>query len=557
MCTTMIVTKGATADGSMMVTHSDDNELSDQRLIFVPAQDHAPGSVRGIIDGSADPYPRLVSKDRGPGYDLAGWPESPLIGTIPQVAHTFAYFDGSYGIMNEHNLMFGECTDGAKYQPNHVSQADAGKAGTQCRLFYSAELSRIALERCRTAREAVELMGSLIDTYGYFSTGETLLVGDEDEAWVFEMCALPDEQYHSAWIAQRVPDGTVFVAANEFRIRDVDPDNPDQIFSKLLLPGVKKLGWADPDQGPIDWLKAVSAGEYSHPYYSLRRVWRVFDRVNPDLGLSPWVDGGGYTRDYPFSIAPREKLRLTDVFALYRDHYEGTQFDLTRDIAAGPYGDPNRFIGPYDGAQNNVSNEKMYGAWERAISIFYQGYTYVCQTRPGAPDLTKGLCWYGPDVSYTTCFAPFPSRVPSLPHIYQVGDPQLFSRDSAWWAFDFVANWARLNFQRMCKVDILPLQQQLESMELDLVRDWDEKCRQGCDARELAELCSQNAEEVVARWWALADRLIAKYSDGYINQPAAKPQNPAPVPIGYPSDWLEVTDYRDGPVSYDMTLRGD
>lgn len=554
MCTTMIITKGATADGSMMVTHSDDNELSDQRIIFVPAQDHAHDSQRDIVDGTNDAYPRLVSRQRGPGYWLPDWPETRSIGAIPQVAHTYAYFDGSYGIMNEHNLMFGECTNGAKYQPSHVSQADAQKTNQHCRLFYSAELSRVALERCKSAREAVELMGSLLDTYGYFSTGETLLVGDEHEAWVFEMCALPDEEYHSAWIAQRVPDGTVFVAANEFRIREIEANNPDQIFSDRLLPGLKKVGWADPEKAPVDWLQAVSDGEYAHPYYSLRRVWRVLDRVNPDLGLSPWVSGGGYTTDYPFSVTPREKLKLTDVFALYRDHYEGTQFDLTKGIAAGPYGDPNRYIGSYDGAQNNISNEKLYGAWERAISIFYQGYTYVAQTRPHAPDFTKGMLWYGPDVSYTTCFTPFPSKVLQLPTAYQIGDPQKFSRKAAWWAFDFVANWARLNFQRICNVDILPLQRQLEAQQAEHLKTWDDEFRNGGSLHELTALCDINANHVLECWWDMADRLIAKYSDGYVNPLPSSPQNQAPVPIGYPSEWLGATNYRNGPVTYDMSL---
>lgn len=553
MCTTMILTKGATADGSMMVTHSDDNELSDQRIIYVPAQRHLSNHLRGIVDGTNDAYPRLVSKERGPGYDTPEWPETALIGSIPQVPHTYAYFDGSYGIMNEHNLMFGECTNGAKYQPTHVTQDEAKRNHKHCRLFYSAELSRVALERCRTAREAVHLMGSLLDEYGYFSTGETLLVADEEEAWVFEMCALPDEEYHSAWIAQRVPDGTVFVAANEFRIREIQQDNPDQIFSKDLLSGLKKVGWADPESGPVDWLQAVSNGEYAHPYYSLRRVWRIFDRVNPDLGLSPWVSGG-YTTDYPFSVAPCEKLKLTEVFALYRDHYEGTQFDLTKGIAAGPYGDPNRYVGPYDGAQNNVSDEKMYGAWERAISVFYQGYTYVAQTRPDAPELTKGVLWYGPDVAYTTCFSPFPSKVQQLPHAYQIGDPQKFSRDAAWWAFDFVANWARLNFQRMCRVDIQPLQVQLEESQSRLLRAWDDKFKAGGSAEDLTVLCEENANLVLKSWWELADRLIAKYSDGYINPLPLAPQNTAPVAIGYPSEWLGVTNYRDGPVSYNMKL---
>jgi dipeptidase len=556
MCTTMIITCQAAKDGAMMVTHSDDNDLSDQRLIYVPAQDHPPGSWRGVVNGTDTYYPRLVSKERGPGYDTPGWPPTPLIGKIPQVPHTYAYFDGNYGIMNEHNLMMGECTNGAKYMPDAVSQDDAKATGQHCRFFYSAELSRVALERCKTARDAVTLMGSLIDEYGYFSTGETLLIGDGQEAWVFEMCALPDEQYHSAWIAQRVPDGTVFVAANEFRIRTVTPNNPNQIFSPNLLPGLKKLGWLPPS-GPVDWLVAISAGEYNHPYYSLRRVWRVFDRVNPDLGFSPWVSGGGYSTDYPFSIAPKKKLSAADVFALYRDHYEGTPFDMTKGVAAGPYGDPNRIYGSYDGAGFDISTHKLYGAWERPISVYYQGYTYVCQNRPKAPELTQGICWFAPDISYTSCFTAFPAKVEQLPRSYQVGDPQKFSRDAAWWAFDFVANWARLNFQRMVQVDIQPLQKQLEDAEVHVLLKWDQEAeKKDFSRKRLTQLSDENSNTILTDWWALADQLIAKYSDGFINQKPTRPQNLVPANIGYPSDWLGTTNYRNGPVTYDMQMDG-
>ena len=120
MCTTMIVTRGATADGSMVVTHSDDDELGDQRVIHVPAADHAPGSRRQIMKEDY-PYPRLVTDQRGPGYDTPGWPRSEPIGSVPQVPHTYAYFDGNYGIMNEHDLMMGECTNGANYEPAFVT----------------------------------------------------------------------------------------------------------------------------------------------------------------------------------------------------------------------------------------------------------------------------------------------------------------------------------------------------------------------------------------------------------------------------------------------------
>lgn len=550
MCTTMIVTKGASADGSMMVAHSDDDVLSDQRLIYVPAQDHEAGTMRQVFKEHYR-YPRIVTDRRGPGYDTPGYPKTEPIGHIPQVAHTYAYFDGNYGIMNEHNLMMGECTNGANYAPKDpVTAEEAMKTGQHIRLFFSSELSRVALERCKTARDAITLMGELIEEYGYYSTGETLLVADENDAWVFEMCALPDDEYHSAWVAQRVPDGQVFVAANEFRIREVKPDCADFMYSKLLFPGLEKLGWWDPQDGPLDWLRAVSPGEYNHPYYSLRRVWRVLDRVNPDLGLSPWVKDG-YTEDYPFSVRPRRSLDVRDVFALYRDHYEGTQFDLTQGVAAGPYGDPHRFTGPYDGNQNDVTEDKkFYGAWERAISVFYQGYTYVAQIRPRVPEATKGVLWFGPDVAYTTCFTPFFSKVAQLPQAYQIGSPQKLDRESAWWAFDFVGNWARLNFQRMTKVDIQPLQAELELKQMEDVQEVDVDVRNNPDqAVELiTKFCEDNASHVLERWWELADTLVVKYSDGYINLPPEE----GTKEIGYPSTWLNHTNYKKGPTSYDM-----
>lgn len=555
-CTTMIITPGASADGSMMVTHSDDDELGDQRLIFVPAKEQA-GSRK--IYPEAYAYPRIVTNDRGPAYDTKGYPPTEPVGTVPyadiwkilgrEQKTSLAYFDGNYGIMNEKNLMMGECTNAANYEPKANPKAGSGQPQ---RLFYSSELSRIALENCTTAREAVTLMGGLVDKYGVYDTGETLLVADENEGWVFEMCALPDTTYHSAWVAKRVPDGEFFVAANTFRIREVIRDDPDNFrYSKLLHPGLKKLKWWDEKtQGPVDWLRAVSPGEYNHPYYSLRRVWRAMDRVNPDLGLSPWVKDT-YTTDYPFSIRPKSGIDVAKVFSLYRDHYEGTQFDLTKGAAAGPYGDPHRFVGPYDGNQNNVdADKKFYGAWERSISVFYQGYTYVCQTRPKAPEYTKGVVWFGPDVSYTTCFTPFFARAAQLPRPYQTGSSQQFDPASAWWHFDLLGNWSRLNFQRMTEVDIKPVQRELEDAAMQDFLAMDQTVAGKTDEESLrliTEFGFNTASRVLDRWRDLTFTLFAKYSDGYVNIPGT------PVrAIGYPSDWLDTTNYKDGPISYDM-----
>ncbi|MDD4952764.1 MAG: C69 family dipeptidase [Desulfovibrionaceae bacterium] len=547
-CTTMIVTKGASADGSMIVAHSDDDELGDQRVIFVPAMDHKPGAERPVYrEGFA--YPRLVAKDRGPGYDTPGRAQSEILGYIPQVRHTYAYFDGNYGIMNERQLLIGECTDGAKYEPKARPRAGDNEPR---RMFYSTQLSRVALERCEKAADAVRLMGRLIDEYGYYGTGETLLVADVDEAWVLEMCALPDETHHSAWVAKRVPDGEFFVAANEFRIREINKDDPDTLYSKHLFPGLKKVGWWGPKKGAPDWLRAVSNGEYNHPYYSLRRVWRVMDRVNPDLALNPWVEDG-FTTAYPFSITPAKKIEVAEVFALYRDHYEGTPFDLTRGASAGPYGEPNRFAGPYEGGQNDVSDKKPAGAWERPISVYYQGYTYVCQARGWLPDAIGGLAWFGVDVSYTTCFVPFYAGVNDLPRAWQIGDPQKFSREPAFWAFNLVNNWARLSFRRMTRNDILPRQAEIEAAEAAKTPEIEAAAmalykKDPAQARAfLTRFCARNADQVLRTWWDLADELIAKYSDGYVNLPGKAARD-----VGYPAWWLKSAGYMDGPTGYGM-----
>ena len=171
-CTTMLITKGASEDGSVIVAHSDDSELFDQRLVYIPAADHEPGSLRPVyydasslgdrLDYHGYTLRRYVGTDRGPTYIDPDQPQSIPLGMIPQVEHTYAYFDGSYAVMNEHQLMFGECTDGAKIQQEPIP----GKL-----IFYSAELSSVAAERCTKAREAVELIGHLIETYGYYGTG--------------------------------------------------------------------------------------------------------------------------------------------------------------------------------------------------------------------------------------------------------------------------------------------------------------------------------------------------------------------------------------------------
>ncbi len=549
-CTTLLVTKGASEDGSVFVAHSDDSELFDQRLVYVPAADHKPGSMRPVYYDAASlgdkpeyhsyNLRRYVGNERGPTYMNDDYPQSIPLGYIPQVEHTYAYYDGSYAIMNEHQLMFGECTDGTKIQPDPVP----GKL-----IFYSAELSRVAAERCTKAREAVELIGHLLETYGYYGTGETLPIADPKEGWVIEMAPSP-EGTGGLWVAKKVPDGEVFVAANELRIREVDTDDPDMLYCKDLHDIARKHGWWKPEDGKLDWLKTVSEGEYSHPYYSLRRVWRLQSRLAPSRNLSPWVENG-FTREYPFSIKPDKKLGVRDVMNLYRDYYQGTEFDLSKGITAGPFGCPYRYPGPMDSSGDTGDpNAKLKGAWERPISIFRCGFSYVCQARDWLPDPVGGIVWFGPDEPMSTCYVPFYSGVTRIAKPYYTCDTSVFSQDSAWWAFNFVANWAGLKYSYIIK-DIQKMQDEIETALIDSIGIMDMKAAElyKSDPEKaiemITEYCEKQANETVREWWSFAWLLVAKYADGYVNTPGAMAKE-----VGYPDDWYQKSSWPQGPVSY-------
>ena len=545
-CTVFAITPGASEDRSMYVGHTNDGVGKDWRnvddisLSFVPAADHAPGEKRAVFF------------DPDSGSDAAGGASGGdsrlVLGYIDQVPHTYAYYTGSYGMMNEHQLLSAECTDYAKVELG----AAEGK-----RIFYSSELSNVALERCTEAREAVEVVGGLIDTYGYYGTGETLIFADPQEAWVIEICSSLDEADGGGlWVAQKIPDGEVFVAANEFRIREVAPGNPDQIYSADLFTKLEEAGVWSPADGTLDWLETVSYGEYSHPYYSVMRVWRIQDLLAPSLNLSPYVEDS-YTKAYPFTIAPDEKVNLTGAFSLFRDHYEGTGFDLSTGEAAGPFGNPYRYLGP-DDAHTNFQNgsyiEVRAGANPRAISEIFCSYSYVAQARSSLPDPVGGVLWFGPAVAYETVYAPIYAGSTNVSSAYATGDRFEYDPDAAYWTFDFVTNWAMLRYDAMIGT-ITAKQVELEAESIALVQQTDREAAELIAAgdgegaaRLLTNVTVMRGDEIVDEWHGLAGTLIVTYSNGLITDPATE----AVEEPGYPAWWLNETGYQYGPRVYEL-----
>lgn len=545
-CTIFAVTPGASEDGSMYVGHTNDGvgkdwrNIDDISLLHVPAADHAPGEKRQVFF------------DPDSGSDAAGGKGSTesglILGYIDQVPHTYAYYTGSYGMMNEHQLLSGECTNYAKVELGAVE----GK-----RIFYSSELSNVAMERCTKAREAVELVGGLIDTYGYYGTGETLIFADPEEAWVIEICSsLDPEDGGGLWVAQRIPDGEVFVAANEFRIRGVVPGNPDQIYSKDLFSQLEKAGIWSPADGPLDWLFAVSYGEYSHPYYSLMRVWRIQDLLAPSLNLSPYVEDS-YTIAYPFAVTPDEKVNLTRALSLFRDHYEGTEFDLSSGGAAGPFGNPYRYLGPADAHtdfQNESYMEVRPGANPRPVSAVFCSYSYVAQARSSLPDPVGGVLWFGPAVAYETVYAPIYAGSQNISIAYTTGDRLRYDAGTAYWTFDLLTNWATLRYDAM--IDAITAKQgELEAESIALVQETDRQAtgliaagdKDGA-ARLLTNFTVTRGDEIIGEWHDLTGTLIVTYANGLVTDPATE----AVEEPGYPAWWLNETGYQYGPRIYEL-----
>jgi dipeptidase len=545
-CTTFAVTKSASAEGSVFVGHTNDGfspgdiggSIKEDMVSFryIPAQNHTPGSLRPII---YDPNSgaKLVNSS------IVSQENDTIIGYINQVEHTYGYLTGVYGIINECQLMSGECTDYSKVFPD----AKEGK-----RIFYSSELSNIAMERCKTAKEAVNLTGRLIDDFGYYGSGETLIFADPREVWVIEMCGGTPSGRGGYWAAQRVSDGEVFVAANEFRIREIDPENEDQLFSQNLFSDAEKMGWYCPADGPMDWTEVFGAGEFLNPYYSLARVWRIMDRIAPSRNLSPYVEGP-FTREYPFSVAPDEKIDIREAFDLFRDHYEGSVFDLTKPPGGGAFADPYRNWGPLEDDDHPAPEKVKPGAWSRPISTDQCGYSYVAQARDWLPNAIGGICWLGLSSPSETCYAPFYAGITKLPVPYQNGSHWDLDMDTAFWPFEIVQNWARLMYSEMIP-SIRAEQMRLEEAALSRQVDIERRALQLFKKDEnlarsfLTEYTNSTSIENLESWKRLFELLVVTYRNCQYNNI----KNKTITNIGYPDWWLENAGYQYGPRVYDL-----
>ena len=290
-------------------------------------------------------------------------------------------------------------------------------------------------------------------------------------------------------------------------------------------------------------MRSVSGGEDNHPYYALRRVWRMFQRICPNVSLSPWVENV-YTKEYPFSLKVEKKLSLKQILNLFRDHYEGTEFDLTKGLAAGPYGSPSR---NYSAEEAKNCQEKK-GAWERPISYMYTVYSCISVSKK---DSLFGNFWFGFGEPFYTCYMPFYVGCKNLPQSVQKFNPLKYEENSPWRIFTFVSGWCNAFFYSLSLNDVLKEQNEIESEEY---RDCLEKEKEALVIYQknpeqvqnfLNTFVEKNTQKVLEKWKILGEELQVKYAAGYINVPVQGSK------VGYPSWWLEKAGYNKGPISYE------
>ena len=495
-CTNLLVTRGASQDGSVIITYTCDGEFH-PRLRYTPAADYDPGTM----------------------FELKDW-GGKVRGQIKQVAHTYAVV----GLMNEHQLAIAETTfDGRAELENPAG------------LLHYWDLMQIALQRARTAREAIKVITDLVAEYGYRSTGESISIGDTQEAWILEIIGPGPGGEGAEWVAVRLPDGTISAHANKARIGEFPFDDPDNcLHSDNVISFAVAKGYYDPQSGqPFRFCEAYCPATPKNQRYGDARVWSLFRRAAPSLQLSAdYHRAVAGAQPYPLWIKPDKKLAVADVFALMRDHYEGTDIDMTKGVDAGPYGTPNRWR-PITWTIDGVEY-----AWERPISTQQTGFSHVAQSRAWLPDAVGGVYWYGLDDTYFSCYVPLYCGIDALPESYMVGSLNRFSWDSAWWVFNFVANYANLRYADM-RTDIQSVQRELEGSFLALQPAVETTAAQLAKSdpalaqRYLTDYSVTHADLVVKRWRALGEHLIQKYNDGYVQDEKGEAQE-----RGYPDEWL-------------------
>lgn len=561
-CTNVIVTRGASADGSCLVSYAADSHWLYGELYFKPQADWATGSKLKVYD----------------------WDSGKYLGEIEQVQHTYK----TIGNMNEHQLIIAETTFGGRHGLNNP---DA--------IMDYGSLIYITLQRARTAREAIRLMDELTQKYGYYSEGESFSIADKEEAWIMEMVGKGAEK-GSVWVARRIPDGYISGHANQSRITTFPLDDPDNcLYSKDVISFARKMGWFDGKDEEFSFRDAYCPLDFGGLRGCEARVWSAFNILGK--GKFAYEDGGSLVEkdsydyvDYamghnpannmPLWIKPAAKVSVKDVADVMRDHYEGTPMDMTQDIGAGGNALPYRWrpMGfTYDGKE--YTNE-------RAIATQQTAFWFVGQSRGNYPDVLGGIIWFGTDDAATSYVTPIYTNSEIVPECFREGNGDMltYSSTSSFWLnnrvanacykmYNYMAPFVREHIDRFENSQISEGVPQTDAKALELYNDIAEKEMKkqsrknpGYDPmtdtgdaflqvkQYLTSYSVSTADAIFSAWKKMEETLLVKFIDGnvkaqnedgtFVHSPESESIPDGLTQPGYTEYWKEAVAHFHGDV---------
>ncbi len=523
-CTNLLITRGASKDGSTMVTYSADSHVLYGELYFRPAAKYPAGTM----------------------LDVYEWDTGKFLGKIAQAAQTYSVV----GNINEYQLAIGETTYGGRSElHNSKGIMDYGS------LIY------ITLQRAKTAREAIATIVKLSDEYGYYSSGESFSIADKDEVWIMELIGKGEGKKGILWVARRIPEGYISGHANQARITtfpiadgksSITSDEIDRIFNPEVetayaadvIKVARDMGWYNGTDNDFSFSDTYAPLDFGAARFCEARVWSAFNKVNSQMGqYLEYAMGYDLSNRMPLWIKPDNKLSVRDVMNLMRDYYQNTPMDMTKDLGAGPYGSTVRWR-PMQYTIDGVEYLQ-----ERAISTQQTGFSFVSQSRNWLPDPVGGILWFGVDDTYYTVYTPMYCGMTSVPASYVVGngDMMTFSETAAFWVFNQVTDFA---YSRTSVV-IDDLQAKQDELEMGYIAEVEKTDKQASElyskspkkALKYLTGYSVNAgNKTVAEWRGLYRFLFTKYLDGNIKTVQPVPDgynrvNPKVLQPGYPEEW--------------------
>ena len=521
-CSNVLITHGASTDGSAMISYAADSHQLFGELYYRKGGFHEAGSVRSVYD----------------------WDSGRYLGDIPEIQKTFQ----RVGNMNEHQLIIAETTYGGRTELwDSTGRVDYGS------LIY------IALERCKTAREAIKTMVDLANTHGYYSEGESFSIADRNEVWIFEVIGKgvkPENGENTrkgiVWVARRVPDGFICSHANQARISTFPLNDPENcMYAPDVISFAREMGYFDGKDEDFSFCDAYAPLDFGAMRACEARAWSAFNILCE--GKFTFIDekGNEVTRDaydyinyamgydtskrFPLFVKPAKKISVKDVADVMRDHFEGTPMDMTKDIGAGGNALPYRWrpMGfEYEGVQYRN---------ERAIATQQTGFWFVAQSRPWLPDEIGSLIWFGCDDAATSYLTPVYACTYEVPECFREGNGNMitYSPTSAFWMCNRVANACYRMYNEMAPVVVAKIDA-WENGQIEKVKETDSRAmelyneakkaprrqiRRNATAKKvvdpyagvkqyLTEYSVNTAQDIFNQWVELETLLLVKFIDG-------------------------------------------